>query len=382
LRITIVTGFFLPVPASRGGATERSWFGLASLFAKAGHTVVFISRLAPGLAPAETVNDIRHIRLPGFDHSRHLAVNLVLDLIWGFRVRGALPAADIVVCNTISLPALLSFTRQGFGKVAVMIGRVPKGQVMFYNRVDRIYAPSTFVARKIGLGRASDITRVIGYPIDWGLFAASSKQTANPITIGFVGRLHPEKGLALLVGAVRILAGRTDLPDWRVRVVGPVAISEGGGGERWVGELMKESDAAGRDRVHWNPPIFDAEGLARQYGEMDIFCYPSLAVRGETFGVAVAEAMAARCAVVVSALSCFGDLVTDGETGLVFDQASPGAERLLAEKLALLIADPALRDRLAKKGQLWAERFDFPTVSANILHDFAQLTGSGSEKRP
>ena len=51
----------------------------------------------------------------------------------------------------------------------------------------------------------------------------------------------------------------------------------------------------------------------------------------------------------------------------------------MAEKLALLIADPALRDRLAKKGQLWAERFDFPTASANILHDFAQLTGSGSE---
>jgi hypothetical protein len=76
-----VTGFFLPVPATHGGATERSWFGLASLFAAAGHSVSFVSRQAPGLAPNETINGVRNIRLPGFNHSRRLALNLALDLV-------------------------------------------------------------------------------------------------------------------------------------------------------------------------------------------------------------------------------------------------------------------------------------------------------------
>jgi len=379
LRITIVTGFFLPVPATHGGATERSWFGLASLFAAAGHSVSFVSRQAPGLAPNETINGVRHIRLPGFNHSRRLALNLALDLVWGIRVIRALPTGDIVVCNTIALPALLSCTRHAFGKVAVMIGRTPKGQVAFYRRVDRIYAPSTFVAGLIRSRRASVRTRVIGYPIDWKLLSGMARQGAPPVTIGFIGRLHPEKGLKLLLGAVRILSARIDLPEWRVSIVGPASISEGGGGDSWVRALMKDTQAATGGRVQWKAPEFDHERLARQYGEIDIFCYPSVAAKGETFGVAVAEAMAAKCAVVVSGLSCFSDLVTDGDTGLVFDQTASNAESLLAEKLAVLVTDSPLRGRLAQRGQLWAEKFDFPTVSANILRDFALLSGPGPE---
>jgi glycosyltransferase involved in cell wall biosynthesis len=382
VRITIVTGFFLPVPASRGGATERSWYGLATLFAAAGHAVTFISRQAPGLAADETARGVRHIRLPGFDHTRHLGINLLLDLVWGMRVRKALPPGDMVVCNTIALPALLGLARHGFGKVAVMIGRSPKGQVACYGRVDRIYVPSTSVAAQIGPGRAAGVTRVIGYPIDWGLLAAGARPPASPVTIGYVGRLHPEKGLGLLIEAVGILSARTDLPPWRVLITGPAAVGEGGGGEPWVRELMGRAEAEAAGRVRWMPPEFDPGRLARRYAEMDIFCYPSVALKGETFGVAVAEAMAAKCAVVVSALPCFADLVDDGETGLVFDQAAPDAGRLLAERIAGLVADPALRARLALNGQARAERFDFPAVSANILRDFALLTGTGAEKRP
>src|ERR1019366_7880209 len=36
VKITTVTGFFLPVPAVSGGSTEKSWHGLAGLFASAG----------------------------------------------------------------------------------------------------------------------------------------------------------------------------------------------------------------------------------------------------------------------------------------------------------------------------------------------------------
>jgi glycosyltransferase involved in cell wall biosynthesis len=380
LRIAIVTGFFLPVPAVSGGATEKTWYGLARYFAAAGHSVTFVSRMRPGLAPSETVEGVHHVRLPGFDHTRYLPVNLLLDFIWGVRVARALPPGDVVVCNTITLPVWLHSARPGSGVVAVMIGRTPRGQVAFYRGVRRIYVPSSFVAGQIAPERAAGRVRVTGYPIDWPLLARSASQSQGPVTIGFVGRLNPEKGIALLVRAAVLLASRPGLPGWRLRIIGPSGIPEGGGGPDWVEKLKRDAAGLG-DRVEWLGPEFDPERLARLYGGMDIFCYPSLAEKGETFGVAIAEAMAARSAVVVSSLACFSDLVKDGETALVFDHRSTNAEVLLADRVSELLSDPEMRMKLALRGQRHAKRFDYPEVAAHILDDLALLTGAGRENR-
>jgi glycosyltransferase involved in cell wall biosynthesis len=381
VKITIVTGFFLPVPAVSGGSTEKSWHGLAGLFASAGHSVTFVSRSWPGLAPAETVAGVKHIRLPGFAHTRLLALNLALDLIWGVRVARALPPGDVVICNTVTLPAWLHRVKPRAGRVSVMIGRAPRGQIRFYGGVARIYAPSTFVAGQIASKEASARTRVIGYPIDWALHARSASQPGSPVTVGYVGRLHPEKGIALLVRAARRLAARADLPQWRLRIAGPAGVGAGGGGAGWASALRKEAEAALGGRVEWLPPEYDPERLARLYGGLDIFCYPSLAEKGETFGVAVAEAMASRCAAVVSRLGCFGDLVADGQTGLVFDHAAADADRLLADCIGRLVADAGARRELALRGQSHARRFDYPEVSRTILEDLSLLAGAGAENR-
>lgn len=373
-----MTSFFLPVPAVRGGASEKAWYGLAKIFASEGHSVTLVSRGWPNLASLETDAGVRHIRIPGFDHSGHLAINLILDLIWGIRVARALPAGDAIICNSVTLPIWLRLLGPPCGKVAVMMGRSPRGQVSLYRGVARIYAPSTFVAKMIKPAWASERTRVIGYPIDWPLHARSAGQTGNPIIIGFVGRLHPEKGLALLIRAARLLAARTDLPAWRLRVVGPSAVEYGGGGDAWVAALKLEAEPLG-PRVEWLGSEFDQERLARLYGTMDIFCYPSLAEKGETFGVAVAEAMAAGCAVVVSALGCFSDLIDDGQTGLVFDHAALDSAQRLSHCIGRLAAEEGFRKDLALRGQRHAKRFDFPEVSRNILEDLALLTGAPAE---
>ncbi len=374
-----MTGFFLPVPAVSGGATEKTWHGLATIFASAGHSVTFISRRWPSLAPAESVAGVRHIRLPGFDHTRFLPLNLLLDFIWGVRVARALPPGDVVICNTVTLPAWLHRLKPGAGKVAVMIGRVPKGQLRFYGGVARIYAPSSSIAARIESGRAPRRTRVIGYPIDWPLLARAAAQSGSPVTVGYVGRLHPEKGIELLVRAACQLAGRPDLPPWRLRIAGPAGVAEGGGGESWAAALRKEAAKTLGGRIEWLPPEFDTDRLARLYGGMDVFCYPSLAEKGETFGVAVAEAMAARCAAVVSSLDCFRDLVADADTGLVFDHAEADADRRLADCIGRLVADAGLRRGVALRGQRHALRFDYPEVSRIILDDLSLLTGAGTE---
>ena len=86
MRITIVHGFFLPVPPLGGGATEKSWFNLGREFAAHGHIVTMISRRWRGLPNQELSEGLQHVRLQGFDHQRQLWRNLVLDFIWSWRV--------------------------------------------------------------------------------------------------------------------------------------------------------------------------------------------------------------------------------------------------------------------------------------------------------
>jgi glycosyltransferase involved in cell wall biosynthesis len=377
MKLTIITGFFLPVPPVQGGSTEKIWHRLAQQFAAAGHAVTFVSRAWPGFGPDETVQGVRHLRLRGADHSRFLAVNLLLDLWWGVRAARRLPAADVVICNTVTLPVWLRRLKPSAGRVVAVLARMPKGHGRAYGGVDLLFSLSAAVTAKLQAENPRLAPRVVPfpYPIDWALHAHLAAQAAPPSTVrmGYVGRIHPEKGLPLLLAAAARLAARTDLPAWRLELTGPVSVAQGGGGEAFRDRLVQEFAPVLGDRLAFFPPEFDATKLAARYGALDIFCYPSLAERGETFGVAVAEAMAAGAAPVVSALACFQELVRDGETGLVFDHRAPDADLRLANALARLLGDAGLRRTLAVRGQEQVRRFDYSQCAQTVLAVLAAL---------
>ncbi len=377
MKISIATGFFLPVPPVAGGATEKIWHRLAQEFAAAGHEVTFVSRTWPGFAARETVAGVTHLRLRGADHTRSLARNLWHDFWWGVRVARALPAADVVICNLVALPVWLRLVKPAAGRVVAVVARMPKGQGRLYGRVDLLFSLSAAVTEKLLAENPRLAARIVPFPfpIDWARHAhAAAKATPPaPLTIGYVGRIHPEKGLHLLLAAAARLAARTDLPAWRLELVGPWTVPQGGGGENYRDALVAEFGATLGSRLTFSGPEFDAEKLARRYGTMDLFCYPSLAEQGETFGVAVAEAMAAGAAAVVSGLACFRELVRDGDTGLAFDHAAPGADARLAETLARLLVDSTLRATLAARGQAHARRFDYAESARTVLADLARI---------
>lgn len=377
MKITIVTGFFLPVPPVMGGATEKIWHRLATEFAAAGHDVTFVSRTWPGFAAREVVNGVTHIRLQGANHTRFLGLNLWHDFWWGVRVARALPPAEVVICNSPTLPAWLGSVRPSAGKVVAVVARMPKGQGHFYGKVSLILALSEAVATRLRAENPPLASRIAAFPfpIDWQLHANAALKVAPPapVTISYIGRVHPEKGISLLLAAAAKLASRTDLPAWRLELTGPVSIPAGGGGEAYRDKLSAEFGAKLGDRMVFRPPEFDPGKLASIYGQADVFCYPSLADAGETFGVAIAEAMAAGAAPVVSDLACFRDLVRNGETGLVFDHAAPDAAARLADSLARLLLDRESRGAIAGRAQAFVRRFDFAECARTVLADLAKV---------
>lgn len=379
MRITIVHGFFLPVPPAAGGAMEKAWWALAKNFAAHGHEVVSISRTWQDWPREETREGVRCLRFSGYDHTSSLPRNLMLDALWGMRLIPRLPRADILITNTVLLPAIAPWLRSSAGRVVVNLNRVPKGQLRSYRQIARLQVPSAAVAEAVReqCPRLLPITQTVPNPIELERFAISTKRKAHgpePVRIGYFGRIHPEKGLDMLIAAANELLNDTTLPPWTLELRGPVDIPRGGGGAEYLQKLQQAAATLlASNRLVIAPPEFDAQKLAAHYSQLDVFVYPSLADQGETFGVAVAEAMAAGAVPVVSNLLCFQDMVKDGENGLVFRKDAADASTRLAQAIAQLIRDPDRRRHLSIAAQTQAKSYGVDRIAESMLDDFSLL---------
>jgi phosphatidyl-myo-inositol alpha-mannosyltransferase len=204
------------------------------------------------------------------------------------------------------------------------------------------------------LGLHPGAFRIVPNGVDAASFAAADPlpnlvDPERPLVL-FVGRLEPRKGVDVAIRA--FLRLRSSLPQARLCVVGD------GPGRARAQEMVPASI---RCDIHFAGSV-SGEDLPRYHASADVFVAP--ATSGESFGIVLLEAMAAGLPVVASDIPGYRTVLTDGRQGRL---VPPQDAFTLADALATLLANPALRRAMADEGRRTAAAYAWPTIGGRIL---------------
>ncbi len=184
----------------------------------------------------------------------------------------------------------------------------------------------------------------------------------DPGLVIFLGRPAREKGIDYLLRAWKtVLAAR---PEARLEVIGSLPEDEGPELIALARELGLDADAIFRGRVE------HAEVAAIQ-ARASVQVVPS--IWGENHPVSIYECYTAGLPVVGSAIGGIGELVREGETGLL---ARPRDPEHLASRLLELLGDPALGERLSEGCRASAEAYSKAKHFERLLPIYEDLTSN------
>jgi phosphatidylinositol alpha-mannosyltransferase len=178
--------------------------------------------------------------------------------------------------------------------------------------------------------------------------------------IGFLGRMdEPRKGLPVLIAAFSRLA--RDRRHARLLVAGPGEVDD-------VIELVPR-----RLRGHVEVlGLLAEEDKAAFFRTVDVFAAPN--VGGESFGIILLEAMAARTPIVASNLAAYRLVLQDGRAGRL---ATVGDAEDLAVAIGTLLDDAGERARLAAAGHRIVQGYDWPVIASEVVRVYETVAEAG-----
>jgi len=193
-----------------------------------------------------------------------------------------------------------------------------------------------------------------GVPVEQYASAVGAPKVSGRIL--FVGRAERRKGLGVLLQAFTLLRER--VPHATLVVAGAT--------RRQLLETDRNGsglpvDISGVDALGW---VADEEKVA-QLADAEIVCAPSLAA--ESFGIVLAEAMAAGVPVVASDLPGYRAVLRDGQAGRL---TPPGDPVALADALYDLLHDEGERRRLAAAGSAAAAELSWGRITDSVIEAY------------
>jgi len=169
----------------------------------------------------------------------------------------------------------------------------------------------------------------------------------GPHAVLLVGRLaaaEQYKGHDQLIDAWPAVL--SEVPDARLVFVGD--------GDD-VPRLRAKAQALGVGSSLVTTGFLEDRGVRLAYREAAVFAMPS---RNEGFGIVYLEAMAAGLPCIGSTDDAAAEIIEDGKSGFLVEQNNPAT---LADRLVVLLKDPARRREMGERGRALLERgFSYP----------------------
>jgi glycosyltransferase involved in cell wall biosynthesis len=176
----------------------------------------------------------------------------------------------------------------------------------------------------------------------------------------FLSRLHPKKGLPMLLEAW----AEVRPAGWTLELVGP---SEDGHRAELEAQARRMDLA---DHVHFVGSVSNDEKWD-VYRRADLFVLPT---HSENFGIVVAEALAAEVPAITTTGAPWGDLETR-DCGWWVDSDMEAIAGALREAVAL---EPTEREAMGRRGRrLVEEQYSWPSVAEDMAATYRWLLGEG-----
>jgi glycosyltransferase involved in cell wall biosynthesis len=169
----------------------------------------------------------------------------------------------------------------------------------------------------------------------------------------FLSRIHPKKGLDLLIEAFAVVAPSD--PRLQLMIAGPDQVG-------WQASLQQRAAALGiADRITW-PGMLTGELKWGAFRCAELFCLPS---HQENFGIVVAEALACGLPVSIAQPVNISAEVAAAGAGFVHADTVAGTTEALRQWLAV---PPDEKKQMGIRGsKLFYEQFDFSSIAKNLL---------------
>ncbi len=185
---------------------------------------------------------------------------------------------------------------------------------------------------------------------------------SGPRRLLFLGRLHPVKGIDVLLRAWSKI--ETRFPEWELRIVGKDELG-------YQAQMQELSTTLGLQRASFLGPAFGQQ-KAEEYKNAHLFILPS---HTENFGVAVAEALASGLPAIVTKGAPWSGLEDKG-CGWWIEQSVESLADCLDSALRLPPAELAKR---GQRGRQWMEEeFSWQHVGQRMLETYRWLVGGGT----